>query len=141
MTRLAMAVLMLAGPQAQDAPRVAEMPAQVCFDAQRAIFQVSNPGPVPLLVTLSVERWSDDGDAAAWTLFHEDITQKEARAKKPRSLELEARGRRDVSWALKQRVGPPPLATGRYRLVAVFVTRAGEPAGKVTHEFVIQDCR
>ena len=141
MTEVAVAVLLLAGPSAQVAPRVAEMPKRVCIDAQRAIFQIENPGPTPLLVTVGVERWSDEGDAAAWTVFHEDITQRDAQSKKGRSVEVDARSRRDVTWVLKQRTGTPPLATGRYRLVATFVTKAGDPVGQVTHEFVITDCQ
>jgi hypothetical protein len=141
MTPISVAMLVLAGLSAQDAPRVAEMPKKVCIDAQRAIFQVENPGPTPLLATAGVERWSDDGDAPAWTVFHEDVTERNAQSKKGRSVQVDARSRRDVTWVLKQRTGSPPLSTGRYRLLATFVTKAGDPVGQVIHEFVITDCQ
>jgi hypothetical protein len=140
MTPIAVAVLLLAG-SAQGEPRVAEEPRRVCIDAQRAIFQVENPGPTPLLVTVAVERWSDDADPATWAIFHEDITERSAQSKKGRSVQVDAQSRKDVPWALKQRTGMPSLSTGRYRLMATFTTKAGEPVAKVEHEFVIADCR
>jgi hypothetical protein len=132
-------VLALASLLPQQAPRIDDMPLRVCLDAPRAIFQLENEAAVPVLVSLSVERWSDEGDAPAWVLVQQDITERKA-GSRVRSLTIEAQRRRDFTWELKKRVGHPPLGTGRHRLVATYSFAAGEPAGTVTHEFVIVDC-
>jgi hypothetical protein len=134
------AVLVLASLQPQEAPRIDDMPRRVCADAPRAIFQVENRSAQAMFATLSVERWSEDDDTAAWTVVHADLTQREGRPKRVRGLTLEARKRRDVAWELKKRVGPPPLVTGRHRLVVTYSHEEGEASGTVTHEFVIVDC-
>jgi len=140
MTEVAVAVLLLA-VSAQAGPRVAEEPRRVCIDAQRAIFQVENPGPTPLFVTVGVERWSDDADPATWNVFHADVTERNAQSKKGRGVQVDAQSRKDVPWALKQRTGTPSLSTGRYRLIAKFTTKSGDPVATVEHEFVIVECR
>ena len=124
----------------QDALRIDEMPMRVCVDAPRAIFQVENKSAEPVLVALSVERWSDEGDTPGWAVVQEDITQQAAQSKQVRNVKVESRRRRDFAWDLKKRVGPPPLVTGRHRLVVSYSFSAGDPPGKVTHEFVILDC-
>ena len=134
------AVLVLASLLPQGAPRIDDMPKRVCVDAPRAIFQVENGADVPLLAALSVERWSEEGDTAGWAVVQEDITQREALPKQVRNLKIDSRRRRDVAWELQKRVGPPPLVTGRHRLVVTWSYKAGEIAGAVTHEFVIVDC-
>jgi hypothetical protein len=133
-------VLVLASLLPQEAPRIDEMPKRVCVDAPRAIFQVENKADVPMLAALSVERWSDEADTAGWDVVQADITQREARPRQVRNLRVDARRRRDVAWELQKRVGPPPLITGRHRLVVTYSYEAGEPSGTVTHEFLIADC-
>jgi hypothetical protein len=140
MTALRVFVLALASLLLQEAPRIDEMPRRVCLDAPRAIFQIENRAAVPVLVALSVERWSDEGDAGGFEIVQRDITQREALSKQARSLKVEARRRRDFAWELKKRVGPPPLVTGRHRLVVTCSYQAGARPGTVTHEFVIVDC-
>ena len=93
-----------------------------------------------MLVTLSVEHWSAGADGEEWTTVHQDITQKEALSKKARPVRVDARRRKDVDWSLKDRKGPPPLTTGRHRLVVVYLDEKGERLGQVLHEFVIADC-
>ena len=132
-------VLLLAAALADDSPRIASQPTRVCVEAQKAIFQVWNPGPVPVVVALSIEHWSA-GDAEEWTTIHQDVTQREAQASKVRKTRVDARSRRDFDWALKGRKGPP-LTTGRHRLVAVFSDEKGEPLGKLLHEFTVADCQ
>ena len=112
----------------------------MCLDAPRAIFQVENSAAEPILAILSVERWSDEGDTASWAIVQEDITQRQALPKQVRNVKLEARQRRDVPWELKKRIGPPPLVTGRHRLVVTWSNKSGETPGTVTQEFVLADC-
>ena len=131
---------MLAAALADDAPRIASQPTRVCAEAQKAIFQVENPGPTPVVVALSIEHWSAGGDAEEWTTVQQDVTQRDARASKVRKTRVDARSRRDFDWALKGRKGPP-LTTGRHRLVAVFSDDKGEPLGRLLHEFTVADCR
>jgi len=68
-------VLLLAAALADDSPRIASQPTRVCVEAQKAIFQVWNPGPVPVVVALSIEHWSA-GDAEEWTTIHQDVEGK-----------------------------------------------------------------
>jgi len=133
-------LLLLTVLLAPDAPRIAAQPTKVCTQAQKAIFQVENPGEARMLVTLSVEHWSAGGDGEEWTTVQQDITQKEALSKKARPVRVDARSRRDVDWNLKGRKGPPPLTTGRHRLVVVYLDEKGEHLGQVFHDFVIADC-
>jgi hypothetical protein len=140
MTAFQAVVLVLASLLPQDPPRIDEMPRRVCVDAPRAIFQVENKAAVPLLVALSIERWSEEGDTADWASVQEDITERKAPSKQARSLTIEAGRRRDFSWELKKRIGQPPLVTGRHRLVVTWSYEAGSKPGRVTHEFVIVDC-
>ena len=133
-------LLLLSALLAPDAPRIAAQPTRVCAEAQKAIFQVENPGETRLLVTLSIEHWSAGGDGDEWTLVQQDITQREALSKKARPVRVDARSRRNVDWNLKDRKGPPPLATGRHRLVVAYLGENGERLGQVLHEFVIADC-
>jgi P pilus assembly chaperone PapD len=139
-TALQSVVLALAGLLPQEAPRIDDQPRRVCFDAQRAIFQVENRAAVPVLAALSVERWSDEGDTPAWVVVQPDITQREGQPKEVRNVKLDARQRRNVVWELKKRVAPPSLATGRHRLVVTYSFEDGGASGTVTHEFVIADC-
>jgi len=140
MTALWLVVWMLAGPLADGALRVAEEPRRVCLDAPRALFRIQNGGEAPVLVALSIERWSGDGDAEDWTTIQQDVTERDATVQKARSVKVEARGRRDVFWVLKGRKGPP-LATGRHRLVVASSTdEDGRPSSRIFHEFVITDC-
>jgi hypothetical protein len=132
-------VLLLAAALADESPRIASQPTRVCVEAQKAIFQVENPGPAPVVVALSIEHWSA-GDAEEWTTVQQDVTQREARTSKVRKTRVDSRSRRDFDWALKGRKGPP-LTTGRHRLVAVFTDEAGAPLGKLLHEFTVADCR
>jgi hypothetical protein len=132
--------LLLASLLPQEAPRIDDMPRRVCVEAPRAIFQVENRAAVPMLATLSVERWSDEGDTEGWNVVQADITQREARPKQVRNLKIDARQRRDVAWELEKRAGPPPLVTGRHRLVVTYSYKSGESSGTVTHEFVIAYC-
>jgi hypothetical protein len=140
MTALQSILLALAALPPQEAPRIDEQPKRVCLDAPRAIFQVENRAAEPIRAALSVERWSDEGETAAWTLVQADVTQREARPKQVRSLKLEARQRRNVAWEIRKRVAPPSLATGRHRLVVTWSTGDGTPQGTVAHEFAIVDC-
>lgn len=133
-------VLALASLLPQEPPQIDEMPRRVCTDAPRAIFQVENRAGVPLLATLSVERWSDEEDTAGWTVVQADVTQRESRPKQVRRLTIDARRRRDVAWELQRRVGPPPLITGRHRFVVTYVYSDGETPGTVAHEFLLADC-
>jgi len=133
-------LLLLTALLAPEAPRVAAQPTRVCTQAQKAIFQVENPGETRMLVTLSVEHWSAGGDAEEWITVQQDITQKEALSKKARPVRVDARSRRDVDWNLKDRKGPPPLTTGRHRLVVVYLDEKGERLGQVFHDFVVADC-
>jgi hypothetical protein len=133
-------VLVVASLLPQEAPRIDGQPRRVCLDAPRAIFQVENRAGEPIIATLSVERWLDEGDGSRWAVVQEDITQRDARPKQVRRVKLDPRQRRNIAWELKKRVTPPPLITGRHRLVVAYATRAGEPAGTVTHEFVLVDC-
>jgi hypothetical protein len=139
MTALWLVASMLAGFPADGALRVAEEPRRVCLDAPRALFRLQNGGEATLLVALSIERWSGDGDASDWTTIQQDVTERDAAVQKTRSVKVEARGRRDVFWELKGRKGPP-LATGRHRLVATSIDGDGRPSGRIFHEFVITDC-
>jgi len=133
-------LLLLSALLAQDAPRIAAQPTRVCALAPKAIFQVENPGEAPLVVALSVDRWSPDGDEE-WARVQEDVTQREALSKKVRSTRLDPRSRRDFVWDLKGRKGPPPLATGRHRLVVAYFDTEGKHLGQVVHAFVIADCQ
>lgn len=134
-----MTLLLLMALLAPDVPRIASQPTRVCAQAHKAIFQVENPGEARLAVTLSVEHWSGGGDAEEWTTVQQDITQKDALAKKVRPVRLEAGSRRDVEWNLKDRKGPP-MTTGRHRLVVAYLDDKGARLGQVFHEFVIADC-
>jgi hypothetical protein len=138
MTAFGAIVLVLASPLLQEAPRIDEMPKRVCVDAPRAIFQVENRAAVPVLVALSVERWSDEGATPGWEIVQQDITQRDA-SKPVRNREVEARRRRDFVWELKKR-GAFPLVTGRHRLAVTYSYESDDPPGTVTHEFVIVDC-
>lgn len=140
MTVFRAAVLLLASLPPQAAPRIDDQPKRVCLDAPRAIFQVENLAAEPIVATLSVERWSDEGDTAGWAVVQPDITQRDARPKQVRSVKLDARQRRNVAWELKKRVGPPALVTGRLRLVVTWSGNSSERSGTVTHEFVLEDC-
>jgi hypothetical protein len=139
MTTLWLALWMLAGAPADEGLRVADEPRRVCLDAPRALFRIENAGEAPVLVALSIERWSGGGDAEDWTTIQQDVTERDATVQKARSVKVEARGRRDVAWVLKGRKGPA-LATGRHRLVASVTDKDGRPASRVFHEFVITDC-
>jgi P pilus assembly chaperone PapD len=140
MTAFQAAVMLLASLLPQEAPRIDEQPKRVCLDAPRAIFQVENTAAEPILAVLRVERWSEEGDTAAWAVVQEDITQREARPKQVRNLKLDVRQRRNVAWELQKRAGPPALVTGRHRLVVTWSNKSGEPAGTVSHEFLLADC-
>ena len=132
-------MLLLAVALADESPRIASQPTRVCVEAQKAIFQVENPGPTPVVAALSIEHWSAaDGDE--WTTVQQDVTQREAQTSRVRQTRVDARSRRDFDWALKGRKGPP-LTTGRHRLVVVLTDEKGEPIGKLLHEFTIADCR
>jgi hypothetical protein len=133
------ATLLAASAQPQDVPRIDDEPRRACLEAQRVVFRVENPGPKPIEVALRVDRWSEDGEKPGWTAFHADITQREAVPRKLESVTVEALGRKDVSWDLKKRVGPP-LVTGSYRLVAVFSSKAGAPLVTLEHAFMIESC-
>jgi hypothetical protein len=93
-----------------------------------------------MLVTLSVEQWSAGSEGDEWTAVQQDITQKQALSKKARPVRVDAKSRKDVDWSLKDRKGPPPLTTGRHRLVVVYLDENGERLGQVFHDFVIADC-
>jgi hypothetical protein len=121
-----------------EPPRIAAQPTRVCAQAQKAIFQVANPGEVRLLFTLGVEQWSAGGDADEWVTVQQDITQRDP-ATKPRPVRVDARSRRDVEWTLKDRKGSQP-GTGRYRLVVAYFDEQGERLGQLLHDFVIADC-
>lgn len=140
MTAFQAAVVLLASLLPQEAPRIDEQPKRVCLDAPRAIFQVENRAAEPILAVLSVEHWSDEGDTASWAIVQEDITQRQARPKQTRSVKLDARQRRNVTWELMKRIGPPALVTGRHRLVVTWSNKSGETPGTVTQEFVLADC-
>ena len=140
MTAFRVAVLLLASALTQAAPRIDEQPKRVCVDAPRAIFQVENMEDAPLLATLSIERWAEEGDTPGWAVVQPDITQRDARPKDVKKLKLDARQRRFVTWELKKRVGPPSLVTGRHRLVMAWSREDGAPPGTVAHEFIIVDC-
>lgn len=133
-------LLLLSALLAQDAPRIGSQPTRVCAVAPKAIFQVENPGDAPLFVVLSVDRWSADGDDE-WDRVQEDVTQREALSKKARSTRLDPQTRRDFVWDLKGRKGPPPLVTGRHRLVVAYFDPEGRNLGQVVHAFVIADCQ
>jgi hypothetical protein len=133
-------LLLLTALQAPDPPRVGSQPTRVCVQANKAIFQVENPGETRLAVTLAIEHWSSSGDAEEWTKVQQDITQKEALARKARPVRLEPGRRRDVDWNLKDRKGPPPMTTGRHRLVVEYFDEDGKRLGQVFHEFTIADC-
>ena len=79
-------------------------------------------------------------NAPATTQHNWRATQKEALSKKARPIRVDPRNRRDVDWNLKDRKGPPPLTTGRHRLVVVYLDEKGERLGQVFHDFVIADC-
>jgi hypothetical protein len=140
MTAFQAAVMLLASLLPQESPRIDEQPKRVCLDAPRAIFQVENRAAEPILAVLSVERWSDEDDEASWAVVQEDITQLQALPKQRRSLKLDARQRRNVTWELTKRIGPPALATGRHRLVVTWSNKNGEAPATVAHEFVLVDC-
>jgi hypothetical protein len=140
MIALQAVVLVSASLLPQQEPRIDDMPMRVCAEAARAIFQVENRADAPLVAVLSVERWSDEGDAARWEVVQADITQRDGRRKQPRSLTIEPRRRQNVVWELTKRVGLPPLATGRHRLVVSYSYKPDEPAGTVAHEFLIVYC-
>lgn len=133
-------LLLLGALLSGDAPRIAAQPTRVCAQAQKAIFQVENPGDARFLVTLSVEQWSAGGagDSDEWITVQQDITQRDPGAK-PRLVRVDARSRRDVEWTLKDRKGSQP-GTGRYRLVVAYFDERGERLGQLLHEFVIADC-
>ena len=78
--------------------------------------------------------------AEEWTTVQQDVTQKEAMAKKARPVRVDAGRRRNVDWDLKDRKGPPPMTTGRHRLVVAYFDENGGRLGEVFHEFVIADC-
>ena len=139
MTATLASVLLLAAAPPQ-AIRIDDQPLRVCIDAPKAIFQVENGKDVPVLATMSVERWSEESDTPGWTVVQQDVTQKEARPKQVKNVKLEAHQRRWVTWELKKRTGPPSLATGRHRLVLTWSQDNGEPPGSVAHEFIIVDC-
>lgn len=139
MTVLRVAVLLLAAAPPQ-AIRIDDQPLRVCIDAPKVIFQVENATDEPVLATMSVERWSEESDTPGWDVVQKDVTQKEARPKQVKNVKLEARQRRWVNWELKKRVGPPSLATGRYRLLLTWSQDDGEPPGAVAHEFIMVDC-
>jgi P pilus assembly chaperone PapD len=132
-------ILLLGAVLADESPRIASQPTRVCVEAQKAIFQVENPGPTPVVAALSIEHWSP-GDGDEWITIHQDVTQREAQTSKVRKTRVDARSRRDFDWALKGRKGPL-LTTGRHRLVVVLTDEKGEPIGKLLHEFTIADCR
>ncbi len=134
------ALMLLASLLPQEAPRIDGQPKRVCLDAPRAIFQVENRAAEPILAVLSVERWSDEGDTAGWAIVQEDITQRQARPKQARSVKLDPRQRRNVTWELTKRIGPPALVTGRHRLVVTWAATSDETGAAVTHEFVLLDC-
>jgi hypothetical protein len=140
MTAYHATALLLAALLPQQAPLIDDQPKRVCLDAPRAIFQVENRASEPIFATLSVERWSDEGDTPAWSLVQADITQREAQPKQVRTLKLDVRQRRNVAWELQKRVAPPSLATGRHRLVVTYAYEDSASSGTVTHEFVIADC-
>jgi hypothetical protein len=133
-------LLLLTALLAPAAPRIGSQPTRVCAQALKAIFQVENPGETRVSVTLSVEHWSTGGDAEEWTIVQRDITQKEALADKARPVRVDAKRRRNVEWDLKDRKGPPPMTTGRHRLVVAYFDEKGEHQGQVLHDFVISDC-
>ncbi len=133
-------LLLLAALLAPDAPRIAAQPTRVCAQAHKAIFRVENPGEGRMLVTLSVEQWSAGSEGDEWTAVQQDITQKQALSKKARPVRVDAKSRKDVDWSLKDRKGPPPLTTGRHRLVVVYLDENGDRLGQVFHDFVIADC-
>lgn len=132
--------MLLASLLPLEAPKIDGQPKRVCVDAPRAIFQVENRAAEPILAILSIERWSEEGDTAAWAVVQEDITQREGRPKQVRSVKLDARQRRNVTWELQKRVAPPALVTGRHRLVVAWSDTSAEPSGTVTHEFLVVDC-
>jgi hypothetical protein len=132
--------MLLASLLPQEAPRIDEQPKRVCLDAPRAIFQVENTAAEPILAVLRVERWSDEGDTAAWAVVQEDITQREARPKQVRNVKLDVRQRRNVAWELQKRAGPPSMVTGRHRLVVTWSNTSGVSPGTVKHDFVLADC-
>jgi hypothetical protein len=134
------AVMLFAILLPQEAPRIDGQPKRVCLDAPRAVFQVENRAAEPILVSLKVERWSDEDDTAGWTVVQADITQRDVRPRQIRSVEVDARQRRNVTWELGKRVGPPSLATGRHRLVVTWSYKGGEPSGTAPHEFILADC-
>jgi hypothetical protein len=134
------AVMLFAILLPQEALRIDGQPKRVCLDAPRAVFQVENKAAEPILAILKVERWSDEDDTAGWVVVQEDITQREARPKQIRNVEVDARQRRNVTWELGKRVGPPSLVTGRHRLVVTWSYKGGEPSGTVPHEFILADC-
>jgi hypothetical protein len=131
-------LLLLGALLSVEAPRIAAEPTRVCAQAQKAIFQVENPGDARFLVTLSVEHWSAGGDAEDWITVQQDITQRDPGAK-ARPVRVDARSRRDVEWTLKDRKGSQP-GTGRYRLVVVYFDERGGRLGQLLHDFVIADC-
>ena len=133
-------LLLLGALLSGDAPRIAAQPTRVCAQAQKAIFQVENPGDARFLVTLSVEQWSAGGagDSDEWITVQQDITQRDPRAK-ARPVRVDARSRRDVEWTLRDRKGSQP-GTGRYRLLVAYFDERGERLGQLLHEFVIADC-
>ena len=135
-----LAILTVLGLVGQDAPRIADQPNQVCVDAPHVVFLVENPGPESVFVTLRVERLSGDDDASSWTVVQEDVTERQALSKKVQRLSVDAHGRRAVTWDLKKRIGPPPMVTGRHRLVAVFSKKAGDSLGQFVHPFVVKPC-
>jgi hypothetical protein len=132
-------LLLLGALLSVDAPRIAAQPTRVCAQAQKAIFQVENPGDARLFVTLGVEHWSAGGDADEWITVQQDITQRDPVQKKARPVRVDARSRRDVEWTLKDRKGSQP-GTGRYRLVVAYFDEKGERLGQILHDFVIADC-
>jgi hypothetical protein len=140
MSALQAVVLVFASLSPQREPRIDEMPRRVCVEAPRAIFQVENGSDAPMLAVLSVERWSDEGDAPGWEVVQADITQRDARPRQVRTLKVDPRRRQNVTWELGKRAGPPPLVTGRHRLVVTYSYEPGERSGAVTHEFVIAYC-
>lgn len=140
MTAFQAAVMLLASLLPQEGPRIDEQPKRVCLDAPRAIFQVENRAAEPILAVLSVERWSDEDDEASWAIVQEDITQRQALPKQVRRVKLDARQRRNVTWELTKRIGPPALATGRHRLVVTWSNKSGGTPATVAHEFVLVDC-
>jgi hypothetical protein len=102
----------------KDAPRIVEEDIVACMDAENVSFTIENPGETPLLIALSVERWSaDQGLRARWTRVQSKFAG-------VRRVRLEPQSKREIVWVANQPSRPPRLVAGRYRLLAQF-TRSG----------------